>query len=424
MEIEDYEEFKNWVRGIKPSTQRQYRMVLNLYCKTSGLTPKQLIDEAEGDLKLPRRKRSAPQKRLGKFYQYLVDEHVVERGRRKGKKGISPYAARVRVGSLKSFYKENGYPLNSLRLPKAKPKGENQRLYLSPQDIRRMVEVAPSWRDKALILFGYQGAFDVKTVLKLDLGDFQDKDLEKLLKNEMPKTPILLHVVRKKEEIDYHTCLGHDAVDAFRAYLQERRVRKEELTLDSPAFVKEGSRKYSQQRVPRHLVHHLMREVAVKAGVVSRERLDRADFNIAGYHALRSTFSRRMQHDGFPSMYIEYCQGHSLPHNGAYRKPTPEQLLEKYRDYEETISISKAPKTYREVEEELRREIEKRDYQIEGMEQRLKAMEKDLAIIPELKENAELVKEIKVLKDYWLDGRLIELIPGAKEALEEIREGE
>ena len=38
--------------------------------------------------------------------------------------------------------------------------------------------------------------------------------------------------------------------------------------------------------------------------------------------------------------YIDYMQGHSLSHGGAYRKPSPRKLLDKYREYEEALSMS------------------------------------------------------------------------------------
>lgn len=404
MRLEDYEEYMTWVNGVKKSSAYQYKTTMRLYHKFTGMTPKQLIDEAEEELQKPRRERGKPQERLIEFYKYLVNEYQPKKGKnaKKGKPGLSPYRARNRVGSLRSFYKANGYPITTLKLPKVAPKKENQRVEFSIKDIRALVETAPTWRDKTLILFGFQGGFDVDTVVKLTLGDFHDRDLKKLLKNETPRTPLLLPVVREKEGIDYHTCLGHDAVDAFRAYLQERKARGEELTLDSPAFVKEGSRKYSGGRIDRPLVHHLMREVVVKARVVSKERLERADFNIAGYHALRSTFSRRMEYSGFPTAYIDYCQGHTLPHGGAYRRPNPRKLLEKYKEHEEALSISKAPRSYQEVEEKLKKEIQKKDYQIEGMEQRIKNMEEKLKgleslgnVESEIMELVEMVRERK-----------------------------
>ena len=396
--FEEFEEYKRWIRGLKPGSVNQYKSAMKLYMQFTGLNPKQLIDEAEVDFKKPRRERGKPQERLQDFYKWLTTEYKPARGRnaRRGKLGISPYKARAIVGYLKAFYDRNGYPIGSLRLPSVAPRKENARIELSPQDVKRMVEVAPTKRDRALILFAYQGGFDRDTVVKLDLGDFPDKVLQKLLNNEMPDTPVLLHVVREKEGIDYHTCLGYDAINAFRAYLNERRLRGEELTLDSPAFVKEYTKGEKRiERMDKVLISQMMRTVALKAGVITRERLERADINPAGYHALRATFSRRLEYAGMPPAYIDYMQGHALPHGGAYRKPNPKKLLEKYKEFEHVLSITEAPKTLTEIEENLRRELEKERAYTRALEERIAKLEEQMKVLAETK---NLLSEIKAIK--------------------------
>ncbi|NOZ59769.1 MAG: hypothetical protein GXO66_09400 [Euryarchaeota archaeon] len=75
-----------------------------------------------------------------------------------------------------------------------------------------------------------------------------------------------------------------------------------------------------------------MRSVVIKAEVITKERLERTDFNPAGYLALRATFSKRLEYAGMPPAYIDYMQRHALPHGGAYRKPNSKKLLEKYKE--------------------------------------------------------------------------------------------
>ena len=174
-----------------------------------------------------------------------------------------------------------------------------------------MVEAAGSARDMALILFGYQGGFDADTVVRLNMTDLSDKQFKDLVENKTPDTPLMLHVVREKEGIDYHTCLGYDAMDAFRQYIQLRKNTGESITLDSPAFRKEYKRNGKQfGRMGKILIAQVMKKIVIKAGVMSQERLDRSDINPAGYHALRSTFSRRLEYAGMPPPYIETtCRG-------------------------------------------------------------------------------------------------------------------
>ncbi|GCC10543.1 hypothetical protein IPdc08_00573 [archaeon] len=94
-----------------------------------------------------------------------------------------------------------------------------------------------------------------------------------------------------------------------------------------------------------------------------------------------------------PPPYIDYMQGHSLPHGGAYRKPSPRKLLDKYREYEEALSISQAPKTVTDLEEKFNKEIEKRDYIITGMEERIKKVEGLLETLGDVKETVAILQK-------------------------------
>ena len=407
----EQEEFKKWTTGLKPSSLNNYRNAMKLYMSFTGLEPVQLIDEAELDFKRPRRERGIMKERLVGFYIWLTTVYKPSKGlnARKGRPGLSPYKARAIVGYLKTFYARNGFPLTSnIRLPSVAPKKENARVELSPRDVKHMVESASSGRDRALILFGYQGGFDADTVVRINLGDFSDKQVKDLLANKTPDTPLLLHVVREKEGIDFHTCLGYDAMDAFRQYIQLRKNMGEKLNLDSPAFRKEYTKGLTRlTRMNKILIAQMMRTVALKSGVMSKERLERCDINPAGYHALRSTFSRRLEYLGMPPPYIDYMQGHSLPHGGAYRKPSPRKLLDKYREFEEALSISQAPKTVTDLEEKFNKEIEKRDYIITGMEERINKVEEELKTLDQVKNLSAEIQEIKAtIEGYELNRKI------------------
>ena len=149
------------------------------------------------------------------------------------------------------------------------------------------------------------------------------------------------------------------------------------MGLDSPVFVKEGYQKNKGERITKNNVHDTMREIVLKAGIVSKERLERADINPCGFHALRATFSRRLEYAGMPVAYIDYCQGHALPHGGAYRRPNPEKLLEKYREFEHVLSLSEVTNA-KELEEKFREEIEKLRVENEALKERIIRIEREI----------------------------------------------
>ena len=384
-----FEETEKWLKPIKDSSKNNYKHRMRLYIKFSGMNPKELIDEAELDFKKSRRERGTSQNRLIDFYNWLTKEYK-KSDRKGGGIGISPYIAKGMVGSLKSFYSRNGFSLGDIDLPRVAPKKENERIEFSVEDIIKMIEVAPSKRDKTLILFGFQGGFDVGTVCKLNLGDIPEGDLNALLENKLCSVPLLLHVVREKEGINYHTCLGFDAVDSLRAYLNERKIRGEKLTLDKPLFVTDGTRKLSGKRITVVSVSGMMRNSVIKAGVVSKERLERADFNTAGYHALRGTFSRRLEYVGMPQAYIDYMQGHTLPHGGAYRKPHPQKLIDKYQEFYHALEVTRGSPELNEIEERLNKELEKEKAYTRSMEERLVELETQQNVIMKVLEKLKV----------------------------------
>jgi len=406
---EENYELNNWLQDVKPKTRSEYLSVFRVYQGFTGLSPRQLIDEAEEELKLPRRERGGVKKRLLSFYDYLVKEYRPKKGRnaRKGKPGISRYRAKKIVeGTLASFYKKNGFP-QYIKVAEASPKKENFRVELSPGEVKRLVAKANSFRDRAIILTGYQGGLDAKTTTLLDVADLPEGllesieshrgDFEKVLKDY--PSPWLLHIVREKEGINFHTCMGWDAAENIILSLWERISNNEELNIDSPLFSRVATGFYLQnntreRRIEERHIHNLMKKLAVNSGIISKERLERADINPVGFHALRSSFSRILEASGMPKSYIDYMQGHKLEFNGAYSRPNSQKLKEVYKEHEHRLSIS-STSSLGEVDKKL--EDMKKSYNtvIEDLQRKNKALE---SRVKALEEEQEALKDLAELK--------------------------
>jgi len=344
--IEDFEEVKKWIAGLKESSRINYLCAMRAYMDFTGLNPKELIDEAEEDRKKPRRERGKPEQRLAEFHKWLLTEYEHKargRGERKGtgKKGVSKMKARTYVGAIRSFYNRNGFPL-TFKTPKASPKKENRKMQLTPREVKKLVDHAPTVRDRAIILMMFQGGFDVSTICSLNYGDVA-REL-----NEGSE-PMVIHVVREKEEVEYFTCVGHDSIEALKAYLNERKAKGEVLRLDSPLFIKEGAKKLKSERMTTNLIQNMLKDTAMKAGIITEEHLDNADMNPCRPHALRSAFSTILRLNKFDPLLVDFMQGHVIPYNGAYLIPPPEKVREMYAEVEPQLSISSSP-----VEENLR----------------------------------------------------------------------
>ncbi len=85
----------------------------------------------------------------------------------------------------------DGFPLN-IKTPKAAPKKENRKAVITPEIVKKLVNHAPTLRDRGIILFLFQGGFDVSTLCSLNYGDVKDE-------LEAGKIPMTIYVVRGKK---------------------------------------------------------------------------------------------------------------------------------------------------------------------------------------------------------------------------------
>jgi hypothetical protein len=331
------------------------------------------------------------------YYKYLTADYVYirkppsKKTTKKGREpsintvsgvkqiGISPNTAKHDVAALKGFYDRNGFPLGRIKLPISTVKKENVRIEWTPEQVKKAYEMANLKREKALLLVGFQGGLDVHTTVSLNLGDFDDSAFQKLLNNDIPEIPIIMNLERRKTGVNFHTCLGYDAVNAIRLYFQERKLRGENLTLKSLLFVKEHNLKHSGQRIGKRTVVNFMKQIAIDAGVVTLERLNLASFNIADFHSLRASFSKILSYHDMNPIYIEYMLGHELKYAGAYTKSHPKKVLEVYREFEKYLSISTGEGSVSNIETELKKEIETHKYQISGMQESMEALKDSVA---------------------------------------------
>jgi integrase len=364
MDLQDFPEVKKWVREKSEGSVNNYLTAMKLYMNFTGLNPEQMIDEAEEDMKKSRRDRGTPESRLLDFHEYLLTKHSKMKGKRTGSTGVSKNLAKMYFSAIRGFYKTNGFFLN-VKTPRATNKKENFKLEFRPKDVKKLVDLAPSLRDKSIILSQFQGGLDVSTICSLNYGDIA-RELQE------GKEPLMIHIIREKEGIEFHTFLGRDAIDALNLYIQEREKKYgEKLQYDTPLFVKEGAKKLSFERITTNLIQNMFRDLVLTAGIVTENELEISDINPARPHALRSAFSTILKLEGVNELFVEYMLGHAIPYNGAYFRPHSEELRRVYSEHERALSISEVSMPTVEVEKRLRLEIDKQHAVIKELEKKV-----------------------------------------------------
>jgi len=340
--LEKYTEVEKWLTGKTIGTKTNYLSALKSFIEYTKQNPTELVDLAEADRKKPIRQQGEVETKVKGFFEWLTTVYIQKsRGPRKrkesGKVGISRNLAVAYSYGIKSFFESNGFPLN-IKLPKAAPKKENFKVVLRPLEIKKLIDVATNIRDRAVILCLFQSGMSISDICNLNYGD-----VEKELNGN--KIPLHIHLVRRKELVEYDTFFGQEAVETLKLYLEERKQKGETLGYNSPLFtkryIKSNSKSSKIYRINPGLIETTMKSLALKSGLVSKEQMENADLNPCRPHALRSSFISILKTNGMNNMAVEYLAGHSLSTTEqAYWQVRTEELRKMYKQYMKHVSLS------------------------------------------------------------------------------------
>lgn len=391
---------EKWFGSIaQKSTAYNYRTAFKSYTEFTNMTATQLIEEAFEDNKLhPLKRKDIVRQRLIQFFKWLTKEAPKSsRGNTKHVKigkGITARSALMRVNAVRSFYGCFGIAVKMTGRHKLKKgKVKNKRMIVGADQVKVLVQHARTIRDRAIILVHFQSGMDVSTLCSLKY-----EDIAQGIRNG--EFPLKLELVRPKTDVEYYTFLGHDAINALKAYTVDEESRGTKWTLESPLFTKE--RIATSEPLTPNLVQNMLKDLAIKTGFVKKD--NGKDFNILGSHALRESFSSIMLNSGVPKPIVDFWLGHTA--NGtdeAYMTVKFEEAKNMYLKREHLLNISGST----EKEEELRKIkdsitdiiVDKEDLKAEVAElkEQLKCA---TAYIWSLKEEVELKQKAEAEKDF------------------------
>jgi len=263
-----------------------------------------------------------------------VQKKTVGKGKtKKVKKGVSGLSAEMRVNVIRGFYSTFDITVRMKgknRLPKSRVK--NKRLIFKPEDVwkvKALIDHARTPRDRAIILFHFQGGLDVSTLCDLNYGDVA----EELERNSHP---LKIETMRVKSGVEFYTFVGQNTIDALKAYLADMESRGVDFTNKTPLFLQERGKK----RLKTHNIQTMMKDLAVRAGFVS-EANNGNSFNPLGTHSLRESFGSLMINSGVPDTIVDFWLGHEIGDMAkAYKETQFNNLRQMYLEREHLLSIS------------------------------------------------------------------------------------
>jgi integrase len=223
----------------------------------------------------------------------------------------------------------------------------------------------------------FQSGMDISTTCSLNYGNIKEGF-------EKGEEPLLVHVKRPKVGLNYRTFIGSDAIDGIKIYLHERVQRHgEKLTFSTPLFAIEGRDIKKGLRCKPKQFQDNMRKYVVLAGLVSEERLERADFSPARPHALRTGFATIARLKGLNERLIDYFMGHSDPYGGAYNQATNDELKEKYIEIEPSLSVSSVS-NFGDIEAQFKEDIDNLKATNVALTSKVLQLEQDFRTLKEL----------------------------------------
>jgi integrase len=354
---------KRWLDSIvKSGTKYNYKSAFKVFLEYTKLSPTQLIDEAVEDFKKdPRQRKDVLLTKILGFYAWLKTDYE-KKSRGSGPhtvigKGLSDKLASMYTSAIRSFYATYDLQVRlkgRRRIPKAKV--TNKRMIVGAEQVKVLFDHARSPRDRAIILTNFQGGLDAATLCSIKYGDIAEglAKKEHLLK---------LELYRGKTGVDFYTFLGHDAIEAIKAYFADMKQRGVTFTHNTPLFLQDKSKEVMMT----DNVQDMMKEVAIRAGFIDKENNGHA-FNPLGPHSLRESFGSIMTNSGVPDTIVDFWLGHAIGELAeAYKSVQFESLKKMYLDREKLISISAQKVDVQEIESKVRLEIEQSSRQLQLM---------------------------------------------------------
>lgn len=288
---------------------------IHSYLQFTGLSPTELIDEAEEDSMKPRRERMNPAGiKIKNFFNHLK------------KTGRAPKSCESYAGTIRGFYRHNGFPIQ-VHIPRqyeTLPKIE-----LNKEIIREVFNNTQKLRDKTIILIMVSSGMSIEDVL-----DLKYKDIKEQLENN--ETPLKIESSRVKNNQKYITFFSTECVKIIKQFIKPR-LRK--IKPNDYIFI-------SIHHIPLSYLAFRRILIDISKKTVGDNRINTKSF--------RRFFSTEMKKAGFPTDWVEYMMGHSIGISKSYLNSGV--LREMYKAKENVVTILTT--VVKEKAEDIRKEVE------------------------------------------------------------------
>jgi len=375
------DEIEQYLKAKTKTTATSYRSCLKRFRKFYGRPITEFLKEVETQRE---KNKDLPPAGRRRYFEETINDFITYMQELE----YANNPIRGSLTALQNLFKYYDVPISYsfVKMPPPTSKKSNSKHRWKIPEMKRFVDGAKTYRDKAIIMVMFQSGMAVKEICNLDYGDVSSG-------LESGELPLLISLVRTKNANEFKTLLGADAVKYLKLYLGTRT----ELKKGSPLFTKEGSEK----RVTVGAIQNRIRELADKIFGV-----DKGEMNPYRPHSLRSAFRSRLtgKTDGD---LIKFWMGDVLgPKAGAYLNLPDEEHVELYSAIEhrlsiETTSLDSEKKGGSEVQDIYLRRLSE-------VEQDNESLKKMVSSLAESNDKQERLLEMVIERMMWLEGETTE----------------
>jgi len=335
---DDQKRIDLWVlrKNLEDSTIKYYIEFLKYYCNLVGLTPDELVMEAdleeEKGIKLRDRKLN--------FYFLKMKNQLKKEDKAEGTINLYIYA-------VKSFYDSMDIQIPPIKTSRGDiTQEENYGKLITKKELCKLVSVAGP-RETALIYLMALSGMAQAEARNLTIRKFMDaageaiqkeiKTIDELLhyQNHLRKVILTVHITRKKVNYRYITFIPPEVSMKILDYLKERdygdnpKIRIKDY--DSALFVKNNG-----QPIDRDVIVTNFRRIGLKAGFKKKEGV----YSYWRAHGMRKYFISTIMNKLGDKVLADFLAGHKISDvDRAYWYMDPESLKKRYMEALPYLSI-------------------------------------------------------------------------------------
>jgi len=323
--------------------------------------------------------------------QIMIEDYIMDLKKRYSSNSIPMF-----FYPLQSFFEANDVDLKWRKIKKLFPKKvkvSGDEAY-STKDIQKMLNFANTLRNKTLIHF--------LASTGVRIGAIPDLKLRHLSDMPMGCKSVLIY---EDSTDEYCTFLTPEASKILDDHIEKRRKDREYISEDSPVI--RTNYRLGIEKAKPMTVKAIQGVIwrCVNQANVSRTRKGKR-FSKQNAHGYRKRFNTvlKLNREINPNI-IEKMMGHKKGLDGAYLKPTKEEMFEEFKKGIVGLSISETEKHEALIESQKGKisELEKNQKRIEGLENKIVNLEMGFKIYDSLnklppvptKEAYELIQRLK-----------------------------